>query len=124
MNLLINGVSSRSGGALVYLSNLIENILKKNSNIKIYLIIEESFQEIFKNILSHNQIIYVKKINILGRILSEIVMINFLIKKYKITHILYPGGVSFPTFIRAKKLFQYLFSRISGPNINYPPENV
>ena len=104
MNLLINGISSRSGGAIVYLSNLIENILKKNSDIKIYLIIEDSFQEIFKNILSHNQIICVKKINIFGRILSEIVMINFLIKKYKITHILYPGGVSFPTFSRTKKI--------------------
>jgi glycosyltransferase involved in cell wall biosynthesis len=104
MNLLINGISSRSGGALVYLSNLIEHILKKNSDIKIYLMIEETFKENFINILSPDEIIYVKKTNIFGRLIKELFLVNFFIKKYNITHMLFPGGISFPTFKSVKKI--------------------
>ena len=104
MNLLINGISSRSGGALVYLSNLIEHILKKNSDIKIYLMVEETFKENFINILSPDEIIYVKKTNIFGRLMKELFLVNFFIKKYNITHMLFPGGISFPTFKSVKKI--------------------
>ena len=97
MKVAINALSAKTGGGITFLKHLIPKLAEKEDNIIYFIIIRKDMKEFFReNIKSRNNINFIEIYtpNLIVRLLSEQLIVPYILWKRKIDIIYCPANIS------------------------------